>query len=106
MPCLIKNSTKKKPGLRQGIKARRTRNEGRVRALMAMREEVSKRLKPQAKARIHIEEAEQSGRKVIEAYNISHAYGDQTLINKLSLKVMRGDRIGLVGTTVSVKVPC
>ena len=83
--------------IRQGIKARRTRNEGRVRALMSMREEVSKRLKPQQQARIHIEEAEQSGRKVIEAYNISHGYGYKQLINKLSMKIMRGDRIGLVG---------
>ena len=83
--------------IRQGIKARRTRNEGRVRALMDMREKVSKRLKPQQQVRIHIEEAEKSGRKVIEAYNISHAYGDKQLINKLSLKIMRGDRIGLVG---------
>lgn len=83
--------------IRQGIKARRTRNEGRVRSLISMREEVSKRLKPQAKARIHIEEAEQSGRKVIEIYNICHSYGEQKLIDKLSLKVMRGDRIGLVG---------
>lgn len=83
--------------IRQGIKARRTRNEGRVRALLSMRETVSKRLKPQAQVRIHIEEAEQSGRKVVEAYNISHGYGDKKLINKLSLKIMRGDRIGLVG---------
>ncbi len=83
--------------IRQGIKARRTRNEGRVRALMAMRDEVSQRLKPQAQARIHIEEAEQSGRKVIEARNICHGYGEKQLINKLSLKIMRGDRIGLVG---------
>ena len=83
--------------IRQGIKARRTRNEGRVRSLEAMRAEVAKRLKPQNKARIHIEEAEQSGRKVIEAYNICHGYGDNQLIEKLSLKIMRGDRIGLVG---------
>ena len=83
--------------IRQGIKARRTRNEGRVRALKTMREEVSKRLKPQQQARIHIEEAEQSGRKVIEAYNISHGFGARKLIDKLSLKIMRGDRIGLVG---------
>jgi len=83
--------------IRQGIKARRTRNEGRVRSLMTMRVEVSKRLKRQSKARIHIEEAEQSGRKVIEAYNICHSYSEEPLINKLSLKVMRGDRIGLVG---------
>ncbi|MEM7027880.1 MAG: ATP-binding cassette domain-containing protein, partial [Pseudomonadota bacterium] len=83
--------------IRQGIKARRTRNEGRVRALKAMREEVSKRLKPQQQARIHIEQAEQSGRKVVEAYKISHGYGDNKLIEKLSLKILRGDRIGLVG---------
>jgi ATP-binding cassette subfamily F protein uup len=83
--------------IRQGIKARRTRNEGRVRSLEGMRAEVAKRLKPQNKARIHIEEAEQSGRKVIEAHKICHSYGEQPLIDKLSLKVMRGDRIGLVG---------
>ena len=83
--------------IRQGIKARRTRNEGRVRSLEAMRKEVAKRLAPQNKARIHIEEAEKSGRKVIEAYNIGHSYSEQPLIDKLSLKVMRGDRIGLVG---------
>jgi ATP-binding cassette subfamily F protein uup len=83
--------------IRKGIKARRTRNEGRVRSLEGMREELAKRLKPQNKARITIEEAEQSGRKVIEAHKICHSYGDQPLIDKLSLKVMRGDRIGLVG---------
>ena len=83
--------------IRKGIKARRTRNEGRVRSLEGMRAEVAKRLKPQNKARITIEEAEQSGRKVIEAHKICHSYGDQPLIDKLSLKVMRGDRIGLVG---------
>ncbi len=83
--------------IRQGIKARRTRNEGRVRSLISMRSEVAKRLKPQNKARITIEEAEQSGRKVIEAHKICHSYGEQVLIDKLSLKIMRGDRIGLVG---------
>lgn len=83
--------------IRQGIKARRTRNEGRVRSLISMRSEVAKRLKPQNKARITIEEAEQSGRKVIEAHKICHSYGEQPLIDKLSLKIMRGDRIGLVG---------
>ncbi len=83
--------------IRQGIKARRTRNEGRVRSLISMRSEVAKRLKPQNKARITIEEAEQSGRKVIEAHKICHSYGEQNLIDKLSLKIMRGDRIGLVG---------
>ncbi len=83
--------------IRQGIKARRTRNEGRVRALMAMREERSKRIKQQGKARIDIEEGERSGRKVVSLRNITHGYNGQTLINKLNLKIMRGDRIGLVG---------
>ncbi|HET7588018.1 MAG TPA: ATP-binding cassette domain-containing protein [Gammaproteobacteria bacterium] len=83
--------------IRQGIKARRTRNEGRVRALEAMRDEYMQREKPQHKARISIEEAEHSGRKVIELHNIVHGYGNEKLIDGLSLKVMRGDRIGLVG---------
>jgi len=86
--------------IRQGIKARRTRNEGRVRALQAMREEYVERqkLKVQPKARIHIEESgNESGRKVIELHSVSHGFGGKPLINKLSLKVMRGDRIGLVG---------
>ena len=83
--------------IRQGIKARRTRNEGRARALMRMREERAERIKPDAKARIHIEEAERSGRKVIRAKNVSYRYGDDPLIEKFSIKIMRGDRIGLIG---------
>jgi len=86
--------------IRQGVKARRTRNEGRVRALMALRDEYTDRqkLKRQDTARIHIEQSDnESGRKVIELHNVSHAYGDEKLINNLTLKIMRGDRIGLVG---------
>jgi ATP-binding cassette subfamily F protein uup len=83
--------------IRQGIKARRTRNEGRVRALMEMREERAQRIKPDPRARIYIEEAEQSGRKVIRARNVSYRYGDDPLIENFSLKIMRGDRIGLIG---------
>jgi ATP-binding cassette subfamily F protein uup len=86
--------------IRQGIKARRTRNEGRVRALEAMRVEYAERqkFKPEQSARIHIEQSEQeSGRKVIELKNVTHGYGGEPLIDKLSLKVMRGDRIGLIG---------
>lgn len=83
--------------IRQGIKARRTRNEGRVRALQAMREQRAARVKRQGKARLQVAEAEQSGRKVIEARKISHAYDDQVLIKDFSLRVMRGDRIGIIG---------
>jgi ATP-binding cassette subfamily F protein uup len=83
--------------IRQGIKARRTRNEGRVRALQAMRDEYAERIKPDARARIYIDEAEQSGRKVIRAKNVSYSYGDMPLIENFSIKIMRGDRIGLIG---------
>jgi ATP-binding cassette subfamily F protein uup len=83
--------------IRQGIKARRTRNEGRVRALLKMRDEREERIAKEGKARIHIEEAEQSGRKVIRARNISYSYGDEEVIRDFSIKIMRGDRIGLIG---------
>ncbi len=83
--------------VRQGIKARRTRNEGRVRALEKMREQYSQRVKPQDKAQIQIEEGEVSGRKIIEIRNVTHGFGGTPLFNKLSLKIQRGDRIGLVG---------
>ena len=83
--------------IRQGIKARRTRNEGRVRALEAMREVRAQRVNPDARARVHIEEADQSGRKVLDARGLSFGYGDSMLIQDFSLRIRRGDRIGLVG---------
>ncbi|EAR23096.1 ATP-binding cassette domain-containing protein [Nitrococcus mobilis] len=83
--------------IRQGIKARRTRNMGRVRALKAMRETRAARLAQQGKARLRMEEADPSGRKVIEARHITHGYQGRTLIEDFSIKIMRGDRIGLIG---------
>jgi ATP-binding cassette subfamily F protein uup len=83
--------------IRQGIKARRRRNEGRVRSLMQMREEFSERIKPDARARIYIDEAEQSGRKVIRAKNVSYAYDETAVIDSFTIKINRGDRIGLIG---------
>lgn len=83
--------------IRQGVKARRTRNEGRVRALKAMRDERAQRINKQGKAKIHVETSDQSGRKVCEARNVSHGYNNETLINNFKLKIMRGDRIGLIG---------
>ena len=83
--------------IRQGIKARRTRNEGRVRALTQMREAQAARLKPEGKARIPVQDAEQSGRRVIQAKNVSYTYGLAPLIAGFSIKIMRGDRIGLIG---------
>ena len=83
--------------IRQGIKARRTRNEGRVRALETMREEYAARVAPEGKARIQIERAESSGRRVIELDQVGHAFGADRLFQNLSLKILRGDRLGLVG---------
>lgn len=86
--------------IRQGIKARRTRNEGRVRALEAMRREFAERqrFRPESGPALRIEQSgEASGRKVIEATDISHAYGDQPVIRGFSCTVLRGERIGLVG---------
>ena len=83
--------------IRQGIKARRTRNEGRVRTLMAMRNQAESRIAQPRNARISIEEGERSGRKVIRLRNVTHRYTDEPLIENLSLKIMRGDRIGLIG---------
>lgn len=83
--------------IRQGLKARRTRNEGRVRALMAMREQAAGRLKPQGQARIRVQHGGQSGRKVVELRNVTHGYGAEPLVRNLSLRIVRGDRMGLIG---------
>jgi ATP-binding cassette subfamily F protein uup len=84
--------------IRQGIKAREHRNEGRVRALEAMREEHARRMKRQRTARILINEAEAlSGRKVIEARNVTHSFRGKKLLDDFSLRIMRGERIGIVG---------
>ena len=81
--------------VRQGIKARRTRNEGRVRALLKMREAREARIAREGKARIHIEEADQSGRKVIRARNISYSYGNEKVIDDFSHQdhARRSDRL-------------
>ena len=83
--------------IRQGIKARRTRNEGRVRALESMREEKSHRINPEQKVKLHIEEADQSSKKVLDVRKINFGFDDRKLIKNFSLLIRRGDRIGLVG---------
>ncbi len=83
--------------IRQGVKARRTRNEGRVRSLQQMRKESEQRIKRQGKAKVQIETAESAGRRVIDARSITHGYGDRTLIKDFRMRIMRGDRIGLIG---------
>ncbi|WP_416884826.1 ATP-binding cassette domain-containing protein [Marinospirillum sp.] len=83
--------------IRQGIKARRTRNEGRVRALQELRKERAARLQRQGKADIQLEAAGQSGKLVVELKHVSHSYGDQPVIRDLSTRIQRGDKIGLLG---------
>jgi ATP-binding cassette subfamily F protein uup len=83
--------------LRQGVKARRTRNEGRVRALMTMRAERAARRERPGMARIGIEQAELSGQLVIEAEHVSKSFGGAPVVSDFSARVVRGDRIGVIG---------
>ena len=83
--------------IRQGIKARRTRNEGRVRALEALRKERSVRRNQVGKVRLEVSTGEKSGQQVIEAKNISYQYGDKPLVKDFSTLITRKDRIGIVG---------
>ncbi len=83
--------------IRQGIKARRTRNEGRVRALKQLRRERSERREVVGKADMKLQDANRSGKIVFEAEHISYSYGDKPIINDFSFNVMRGDRIALIG---------
>ncbi|KMQ50355.1 ABC transporter ATP-binding protein [Chitinispirillum alkaliphilum] len=83
--------------IRRGIKARRTRNEGRVRALKKMREERKKRRQQSGKVSMQISEAQRSGNKVIEAQNISFSYDSKKIVNDFSSTITRGDRIGIIG---------
>lgn len=83
--------------IRQGIKARRTRNEGRVRALKSMRDQHRERREQQGKADFSLDQAARSGKIVVELKAVSHGYDDSDLISNFSTTIMRGDRIGLVG---------
>ncbi|MFD1217785.1 ATP-binding cassette domain-containing protein [Microbulbifer celer] len=84
--------------IRQGIKARRTRNEGRVRALKSLRKERSGRRQRQGVARMSLDSGEKSGKLVAELTNISFAFpGEQPLFRDLDFTLMRGDRVGLIG---------
>lgn len=83
--------------IRQGIKARRTRNEGRVRRLEAMREEYQQRRNLQGKVRAEIGQADASGKLVLEASHLSYAWDGKPLIRDFSTTVLRGDKIGIIG---------
>ena len=83
--------------LRQGVKARRTRNEGRVRALKALRAERSKRRERTGTANIELQEGPISGQKVIESKDVSFGYGGTPIVRHFSTTLWRGDKIGIIG---------
>ncbi|RII29962.1 MAG: ABC transporter ATP-binding protein [Geobacter sp.] len=89
--------------IRQGIKARRTRNEGRVRALKQLREERRQRRERIGTAKIRLQEGERSGALVAEAESVTFAYDGRPIIKNLTTTIMRGDRIGIIGPNGSGK---
>ncbi len=89
--------------IRKGIEARRTRNEGRVRALKRLRQQRSERRELLGKVKMQIQTEKRSGRLVIEAENISYAYAEKTIIRNFTTTIQRGDKIGIVGANGSGK---
>ncbi len=89
--------------LRQGIKARRTRDEGRVRALVAMRSERADRRVQAGSVRLQAEVGDRSGQLVLEVEGVSKAFGSNRVVSGLSMRIMRGDRVGLIGPNGSGK---
>ena len=89
--------------IRQGIKARRTRNEGRVRALKQLRQERAERRNRQGAVQMSVSTAEKSGKKVVQIKDLNFAYGDKLMVRDFSTRVMRGDRVGLIGANGSGK---
>lgn len=83
--------------IRQGIKARRTRNEGRVRALKKLREERSERRELVGNVSLEVSMADRSGQLVLEAKNLSYAYDNLTIVKDFSTTIHRGDKIGIIG---------
>ncbi len=83
--------------IRQGVKARRTRNEGRVRALKKLRAERAERRNTQGTSKLMIDRGENSGKKVIEAIDISFGYPNKPIVGNFSTLIQRGDKIGLIG---------
>ena len=83
--------------IRQGIKARRTRNEGRVRALKALRKERSERRDRLGTSKLAMQSSDKSGKIVLEVKNVTHGYENKPILNDFSTTLMRGDKIGIIG---------
>jgi ATP-binding cassette subfamily F protein uup len=98
-----KKLAKEEVWIRTGIRARRTRNEGRVRALEALRVERGERRERTGSVRLQAQEAERSGKLVVEVRNVSAALGGRSIVKDLSTTITRGDRVGLIGPNGSGK---
>jgi len=98
-----KRLAKEEVWIRTGIQARRTRNEGRVRALEAMRNERRERRERVGAARMQAQEADRSGRLVIEARGVTFSRGDTVIVRDVNTTIMRGDRVGIIGPNGSGK---
>ena len=92
-----KKLCKEETWIRQGVKARRTRNEGRVRALEKMREAYRARRKKLGNVRMQVQEAERTGKLVIEAGEVCYSYGQNKVLKDFSTVIMRGDKVGIIG---------
>jgi ATP-binding cassette subfamily F protein uup len=100
---LDKKLAEEEAWLRRGIKARRTRNEGRVRALVALREERASQRQQAGQVRMAIDRGDAGGKLVFEADAVSKAFGDRMVVRNFSARILRGDRIGLIGPNGSGK---
>jgi ATP-binding cassette subfamily F protein uup len=100
---LDKKLLKEEAWLRQGVKARRTRNEGRVRALMALRAERAAYRAQSGNVRIAVDDGQSSGKVVFEAEHVAKRFGDRVVVADYSTRIVRGDRIGLIGPNGSGK---
>jgi ABC transport system ATP-binding/permease protein len=100
---LDKKLAKEESWLRQGVKARRTRNEGRVRALMALRAERAAYRGQAGSVRLAVDEGQNTGRVVFEAEHVSKSFGSRRIVRDYSQRIFRGDRIGLIGPNGSGK---
>jgi ABC transport system ATP-binding/permease protein len=92
-----KNLAREEEWIRQGVKARRTRNEGRVKALERLRAQRAERRERVGRVRMSIQEGERSGKRVMVAENLSFSYGDVPVVNGFSATILRGDKVGIIG---------
>ena len=89
--------------IREGIKARRTRNEGRVRRLLAMREQKRQRLNRQGSAKLQVDDSEASGKLVVDVRHVTFSYGPHCILQDFSARIQRDERVGIIGPNGSGK---